>query len=96
MSRTIPYTHWAYFPDRAGAETCAAELADYVTRISEPDPDLTPQWLLLAARDVEIMRPSAAAPRGGGDRDPSRRRLQRWRGDVRVRAARDGPDDRSA
>ncbi|WP_328973893.1 ribonuclease E inhibitor RraB [Streptomyces sp. NBC_00239] len=76
MSRTIPYTHWAYFPDRAGAETCAAELADYVTRISEPDPDLTPQWLLLAARDVEIAglqqrhrEVEAIVIRHGGDYD---------------------------
>ncbi|WP_228982160.1 ribonuclease E inhibitor RraB [Streptomyces sp. DH12] len=53
---TIPYTHWAYFPDRASAEGCAKELADYVTRISEPDPAITPKWRLLAARDVEVGR----------------------------------------
>ncbi|MFJ3365776.1 ribonuclease E inhibitor RraB [Streptomyces anthocyanicus] len=54
MSSTIPYTHWAYFPDRTSAEECARELADYVTRISEPDPEVTSQWRLLAARDVEV------------------------------------------
>lgn len=49
----IPYTHWAYFPDEAGARRCARDLADYVTRIREPLPDGI-EWLLLAGRDVEI------------------------------------------
>jgi len=51
---TISYTHWAYFPDRASAEGCAKDLADYVTRLDEPDPAVTPKWRLLAARDVEV------------------------------------------
>ncbi|WP_141662953.1 ribonuclease E inhibitor RraB [Streptomyces sp. Wb2n-11] len=49
----IPYTHWAYFPDRSSAEQCAQGLADYVTRVREPIGGV-PRWLLLAARDVEI------------------------------------------
>jgi hypothetical protein len=49
----IPYTHWAYFPDEASAGRCAAELADYVTRVREPL-DEDSQWLLLAGRDVAI------------------------------------------
>lgn len=76
MSGTIPYTHWAYFPDRASAEECANELADYVTRISEPDPEVTPQWRLLAARDVEVAgleqrhrEVEAIVTRHGGDYD---------------------------
>ncbi|MFS0691925.1 ribonuclease E inhibitor RraB [Streptomyces nitrosporeus] len=51
---TISYTHWAYFPDRTSAEACAKDLADYVTRLHEPDPPVTPKWRLLAARDVEV------------------------------------------
>ncbi|MGW7001374.1 hypothetical protein ACWGCW_00755 [Streptomyces sp. NPDC054933] len=50
----IPYTHWAYFPHEVSARRCAEELADYVTRIREPQGDS--QWLLLAGRDVEIGR----------------------------------------
>lgn len=48
----IPYTHWAYFPDKASAQRCAAELADYVVRIRKSHDDS--QWLLLAGRDVAI------------------------------------------
>lgn len=51
-SNIIPYTHWAYFPDEASARHCAAELADYVTRIRQSHADS--QWLLLAGRDVEV------------------------------------------
>jgi hypothetical protein len=50
---TIPYTHWAYFPSKAGAQRCAQDLVDYVTRIRETEDS---QWLLLAARDVEVDR----------------------------------------
>lgn len=49
----IPYTHWAYFPDKASAERCARDLADYVTRVREPLAGSS-EWLLLAGRDVEI------------------------------------------
>lgn len=73
-SKTIPYTHWAYFPDRASAERCAQDLADYVTRIREPDEK--PEWLLLAGRDVEIggmverhREVEAIVTRHGGDYD---------------------------
>jgi hypothetical protein len=51
---TISYTHWAYFPDRTSAEGCAKDLADYVTRLDEPDPAVARKWRLLAARDVEV------------------------------------------
>ena len=55
----IPYTHWSYFQDEAGAKQCAADLADYVIRIrqierDEEDDDGLGNWLLLAGRDVEI------------------------------------------
>lgn len=53
MSGTIPYTHWAYFDDEASARNCAADLADYVTRIREPWEEV-PDWLLLAGRDVPV------------------------------------------
>ena len=53
MSRNIPYTHWAYFPDEASARRCAEALADFVIRILPPD-DEVPEWLLLAGRDVEV------------------------------------------
>lgn len=49
---TIPYTHWAYFPDEASAERCREDLGDYVTRIQLSVEE--PEWLLLAGRDVEI------------------------------------------
>lgn len=72
---TIPYTHWAYFPDEAGARRCAEELADYVTRIRE-SVDGDGEWLLLAGRDVEIGRlrqrhaeVEAIVTRHGGDYD---------------------------
>ncbi|MGW1411535.1 ribonuclease E inhibitor RraB [Streptomyces sp. NPDC002403] len=48
----IPYTHWAYFPDEAGAERCRQDLADYVTQVRKTKDG--PKWLLLAGRDVEI------------------------------------------
>ena len=71
----IPYTHWAYFPDKASAQRCAGELADYVTRIRESAAgDGT--WLLLAGRDVEIEHlvdrhdeVEAIVTRHGGDYD---------------------------
>jgi len=50
---TIPYTHWAYFPDEASARRCAMDLADFVTRIREPAISGA-GWLLLAGRDVEV------------------------------------------
>jgi hypothetical protein len=49
--RTIPYTHWAYFPDRSSAEACARDLPDYVIRIQGPEDC---RWLLRAGRDVEV------------------------------------------
>ncbi|MFI5990339.1 ribonuclease E inhibitor RraB [Streptomyces sp. NPDC051362] len=49
--RIIPYTHWAYFPDRSSAEACARELPEYVTRVQGPDEG---RWLLLAGRDVVV------------------------------------------
>ena len=49
---TIPYTHWAYFPDEASAQRCQKDLGDYVTRIRRTKGE--PEWLLLAGRDVEI------------------------------------------
>jgi hypothetical protein len=55
MADTIPYTHWAYFPDEASVRACAKELADYVTRVREPADDDS-EWLLLAGRDVEVDR----------------------------------------
>ncbi|MFJ4473263.1 ribonuclease E inhibitor RraB [Streptomyces sp. NPDC089424] len=54
MSSMIPYTHWAYFPDKASAQACAAELSDYVTQIRQAVPEAHLPWLLLAGRDVEI------------------------------------------
>lgn len=55
MSRKIiPYTHWAYFPNKAMAQDCARELPDYVTRIDPPLDDESPGWLLRGGRDVEI------------------------------------------
>lgn len=57
MTDTIPYTHWAYFPDEAAAERCRQELADYVTVVRKTeDEEDGPEWLLLAGRDVEIER----------------------------------------
>lgn len=52
MSGIIPYTHWAYFPDEAGARRCAAELADYLVRVRKAAEGS--EWLLLAGRDVAI------------------------------------------
>lgn len=54
MTGNIPYTHWAYFPDEAGARRCAEALPDFVTRV-RPAADGN-QWLLLAGRDVAISR----------------------------------------
>jgi len=51
-SKKIPYTHWAYFPDEASAQRCAADLGDYVVRIRESAED--EEWLLLTGRDVTI------------------------------------------
>jgi hypothetical protein len=48
----IPYTHWAYFPDEAGAQRCSEDLKDYVIRIQKAFEG--PEWLLLAGRDVAI------------------------------------------
>ncbi|MFI9052421.1 ribonuclease E inhibitor RraB [Streptomyces sp. NPDC053427] len=70
---TIPYTHWASFPDQASARSCADELADYVTRIREAEGS---RWMLLAGRDVETARLTerhaeveAIVVRHGGDYD---------------------------
>ncbi|MEU1312550.1 hypothetical protein ABZ419_27175 [Streptomyces cinnamoneus] len=70
---TIPYTHWAYFPDQASARGCADELLDYVIRIREAEGS---QWLLLAGRDVETAglierhaEVEAIVVRHGGDYD---------------------------
>jgi hypothetical protein len=46
-----PYTHWMYFPDRASADACAAELPQYFIRIDPPDEDV-PEFLLRAERNV--------------------------------------------
>lgn len=54
MSNTIPYTHWAYFPDEASAQRCAKDLADYVIRIQEAVDGAPLERLLLAGRDVPI------------------------------------------
>jgi len=60
MSRTVPYTHWSYFTDRAAAGACAKELTarfDCLTAVdpaaSGPDP-----WLLRAARTVNLDTPA--------------------------------------
>ena len=75
MTSRIPYTHWAYFPDRASAQRCREELGDYVTRLREPEEDNS-QWLLLAARDVDLghlverhTEVEAIVTRHGGDYD---------------------------
>ncbi|MEV6146400.1 ribonuclease E inhibitor RraB [Streptomyces sp. NPDC051992] len=52
MTDTIPYTHWAYFPDEASTQRCRQDLADYVTQARKAKD--SPEWLLLAGRDVEI------------------------------------------
>jgi hypothetical protein len=69
----IPYTHWSYFPDQASAQSCADELADYVTRIRETEDS---KWLLLAGRDVKASglierhaEVEAIVVRHGGDYD---------------------------
>lgn len=76
MSGVIPYTHWAYFDDETAAKACAAELADYVTRIQRAVGDDVPDWLLLAGRDVPIgdlverhAEVRAIVERHGGDYD---------------------------
>ncbi|MGW4493797.1 ribonuclease E inhibitor RraB [Streptomyces sp. NPDC004376] len=72
---TIPYTHWAYFPDEASARACTTDLADYVTRVREAAGGGSP-WLLLAGRDVLLDRlpdrhaeVAAIVERHGGDYD---------------------------
>lgn len=56
MSRTVPYTHYAYFKDRDVANACGRELDErfdcltYVKR-SAARPD---EWLLRAARTVTL------------------------------------------
>ena len=52
MDGIIPYTHWAYFPDEAGARRCSEDLKDYVIRIQKAVEG--PEWLLLAGRDVAV------------------------------------------
>lgn len=55
MTDLIPYTHWAYFTDRAAAEACAKELDaqfDCLTSVDRNYDDT--QWLLLAGRTVDI------------------------------------------
>lgn len=75
MTSAMPYTHWAYFPDQAGAQRCRAELGEYVTRLREPE-ESDGQWLLLAGRDVDPERlverhaeVEAIVARHGGDYD---------------------------
>ncbi|KIZ16866.1 ribonuclease E inhibitor RraB [Streptomyces natalensis] len=50
MDDMIPYTHWAYFSDEAGARRCAQALPDFVTRVRKAAEG--GEWLLLAGRDV--------------------------------------------
>ncbi|MEE4419561.1 hypothetical protein [Streptomyces bugieae] len=52
MNGMIPYTHWAYFSDEAGARRCAQDLPDFVTRVRKAADDR--EWLLLAGRDVAL------------------------------------------
>lgn len=52
MNDMIPYTHWAYFSDEAGARRCAQALPDFVTRVRKAASGQ--EWLLLAGRDVAI------------------------------------------
>lgn len=54
MNGMIPYTHWAYFSDEAGARHCAQGLPDFVTRVRRAADDH--EWLLLAGRDVSVDR----------------------------------------
>lgn len=72
-ARTVPYTHWAYFPERSSAEACARELPDYVIRLEETDDG---RWLLRAGRDVQVggmvkrhAEVEAIVVRHGGDYD---------------------------
>jgi hypothetical protein len=60
---TIPYTHWAYFPDQAKAHACATELNELgcLVRVDAPEAELEtggynayPGWLLRASRDVVV------------------------------------------
>ena len=52
---TIPYTHWAYFPDLASANTCAVDLNELgcLVRV-DPSQGEPSEWVLHASRDIAI------------------------------------------
>lgn len=59
MTDTMPYTHWAYFPEQAPAEACGKELTERFNCLSAVDESAsttpeTPLWLLRASRTVTI------------------------------------------
>jgi hypothetical protein len=63
----IPYTHWSYFAHREQAERCRAELADLGFRVApvrlEAEGAHQPrEWLLRAAKEVELTDPDGPRP----------------------------------
>jgi hypothetical protein len=48
----LNYTHWAYFPDRASAEACAAEFTSALDCLVELDPphETCDAWQMRATR----------------------------------------------
>lgn len=53
----IPYTHWAYFPAREAAQSCADELnrKDFLAAVDatvDPTPGI--EWLMRAAKNVRV------------------------------------------
>lgn len=55
-SNLIPYTHWAYFTDRAAAKACGAELDATFDCLATVDRsyDDDSLWVLRAARTVGL------------------------------------------
>lgn len=76
MTVLIPYTHWAYFTDRAAAEECGRELDTRFDCLTAVDPCSSPHacWLLRAARSVDPNAP-------GGWHDEIREAVQRHGGE---------------
>jgi len=59
MTDLIPYTHWAYFDDRAAAEECGAGLDAAFNCLSAVDRSYDDtDWLLRAARSVSLDWPN--------------------------------------